>query len=96
MRKTYVTFVTRYPYLVLLLVGFTDAVYVTINAVRSYRTFSPLPAFPSRRLFSVALSLGLPPAVVNRHYFFVEPGLSSSSPKGNKAAARLSGSPIVQ
>ena len=61
-----------------------DGVYharsVTSSAVRSYRTFSPLPAHPfsaSGGLFSVALSLGLPPPGVTRHPDPVEPGLSS-------------------
>ena len=61
-----------------------DGVYharsVTSSAVRSYRTFSPLPAYPfsaSGGLFSVALSLGLPPPGVTRHPDPVEPGLSS-------------------
>ncbi len=61
-----------------------DGVYharsVTSSAVRSYRTFSPLPAYPfpaSGGLFSVALSLELPPPGVTRHPDPVEPGLSS-------------------
>ena len=45
-------------------------------AVRSYRTFSPLPP-ESGGLFSVALSLGSPPPGVTRHPDPVEPGLSS-------------------
>lgn len=37
-------------------------------------------------IFSVALSLGLPPAAVSRHRFFVEPGLSSRfAPRGRPA-----------
>ena len=42
---------------------------VTAVAVRSYRTISPLPV-PQRAIgcvFSVALSLGLPPVVVSHH-----------------------------
>ena len=62
-----------------------DGVYpaqpVASLAVRSYRTFSPLPVTPLKReaggLFSVALSLGLPPPGVTRHPDPVEPGLSS-------------------
>ena len=52
------------PYLVLLRVGFTLPRSVATRAVRSYRTFSPLPGSPGRtprilrRLFSVALSVG--------------------------------------
>jgi len=51
-------------------------------AVRSCRTVSPLPAGQCRQggLFSVALSLGLPPPGVTRHRVSVEPGLSSSAP----------------
>ena len=45
-------------------------------AVRSYRTFSPLP-IETGGLFSVALSLGSPPPGVTRHPDPVEPGLSS-------------------
>lgn len=51
-----------------------------MRAVRSYRTVSPL---PRGGLFSVALSLGLPPPEVIRHRVSVEPGLSSTA----KAAA---------
>jgi hypothetical protein len=43
---------------------------VTAVAVRSYRTISPLPVPPSAdigRVFSVALSLGLPPVAVSHH-----------------------------
>ena len=71
-----------------------DGVYhdrsVTSSAVRSYRTFSPLPAysFPaSGGLFSVALSLGLPPPGVTRHPDPVEPGLSSPRTARARAAA---------
>jgi len=57
-----------------------DGVYharsVTRPAVRSYRTFSPLPRMRGG-LFSAALSLGLPPPGVTRHPDPVEPGLSS-------------------
>ena len=79
--------------------GVCPATSVTRRAVRSYRTFSPLLAFPLRvrrssplrachaeaayaakagGLFSVALSLGSPPAAVSRHRSFKEPGLSST------------------
>ena len=71
-----------------------DGVYhahsVTSSAVRSYRTFSPLPAYPfsaSGGLFSVALSLGLPPPGVTRHPDPVEPGLSSPRTARARAAA---------
>src|SRR6185436_3020924 len=43
---------------------------VTRTAVRSYRTFSPLPPPVSRQfggVFSVALSLGSPPLAVSQH-----------------------------
>ena len=62
--------------------GACHAVYVTANAVRSYRTFSP---FPDRcrkgSLFSVALSLRSPSPDVIRHHYLLEPGLSSPPPK---------------
>ena len=64
--------------------GVCHTVYVAIDAVRSYRTLSPLPAIqqanlrnPAGGLLSVALSLGLPPPGVTRHRVPVEPGLSS-------------------
>ena len=63
-----------------------DGVYhaqpVASLAVRSYRTFSPLPASFQKGaggIFSVALSLRLPPPGVTRHPDPVEPGLSSPS-----------------
>ena len=56
-----------------------------MRAVRSYRTVSPL---PRGGLFSVALSLGLPPPEVIRHRVSVEPGLSSAE---NAAAIRPAG-----
>ena len=49
--------------------------HVTIPAVSSYLTFSPLPF--TRRLFSVALSLRFPSLDVIQHHCSVEPGLSS-------------------
>jgi hypothetical protein len=58
--------------------GVCRAVYVAVDAVRSYRTVSPLPQeSPEAVSFSVALSLGLPPPDVIRHRLPVEPGLSS-------------------
>ena len=60
--------------------GACHAAHVAMRAVRSYRTVSPLPC---GGLFSVALSLGLPPPEVIRHRVSVEPGLSSAA----KAAA---------
>ena len=75
--------------------GVYPAASVTRDAVRSYRTVSPLPpgpAFqrmPSGGLFSVALSLGSPPPAVSRHRIPVEPGLSSNA--CTSAVARPSG-----
>ena len=46
-----------------------------IEPVCSYHTFSPLPCYGG--LFSVALSLGLPPPGITWHCILVEPGLSS-------------------
>ena len=59
--------------------GVYPAILVTENAVRSYRTFSPLPLELSSNggFLSVALSLGSPPPAVNRHRVSMEPGLSS-------------------
>ncbi len=54
------------PYLVLLRAGFAVPRPVTSRAVRSYRTFSPLPA-EAGGIFSVALSMGShPPGVTWR------------------------------
>ncbi len=58
------------------------AVSVAGDAVRSYRTFSPLLAGAALAAaaggsFSVALSLGSPPPDVIRHRRSMEPGLSS-------------------
>jgi len=61
--------------------GVFRAVLVAKDAVRSYRTLSPLPCLSvSGRLgglLSVALSLGSPPPEVIRHRASMEPGLSS-------------------
>src|SRR5499427_7802117 len=60
--------------------GVCRAASVAGNAVRSYRTVSPLPRLNATRrggLFSVALSLGFPPPDVIRHRLSMEPGLSS-------------------
>ena len=62
--------------------GVCRAASVAGNAVRSYRTVSPLPRLNATRrggLFSVALSLGgsIPPPDVIRHRLSMEPGLSS-------------------
>jgi hypothetical protein len=58
--------------------GACRAVDVAANAVRSYRTLSPLPPMKGGGLLSVALSLGSPPAGVTRRHVVVEPGLSST------------------
>src|ERR1700746_1315552 len=60
--------------------GVCHAARVAAGAVRSYRTFSPLPQqYATRRggMFSVALSLGSRPPDVIRHRLSMEPGLSS-------------------
>src|ERR1700730_17388560 len=67
--------------------GACHAAHVAMRAVRSYRTVSPLPC---GGLFSVALSLGLPPPEVIRHRVSVEPGLSSTA----KAVAIRPAGPI--
>ncbi len=54
------------PYLVLLQVGFAVPRRVTTRAVRSYRTFSPLPRMRGG-IFSVALSVGSRPPGVTWH-----------------------------
>ncbi len=63
--------------------------------MRSYRTVSPLPSGtkPSGGLFSVALSLGSPPAAVNRHPVSTVPGLSSTSAFTGHNAPAGSGRP---
>jgi hypothetical protein len=53
-------------YLILLLMGFTLPLHIAANAVRSYRTFSPL---PEGGIFSVALSLRSLSLAVNQHHF---------------------------
>ena len=58
---------------------------VASSAVRSYRTFSPLPCIAGG-LFSVALSLELPPPDVIRHPDPVEPGLSSPCAKSTSSS----------
>ena len=59
--------------------GACRAVDVAADAVRSYRTLSPLPLMKRGGLLSVALSLGSPPAGVTRRHVVVEPGLSSTA-----------------
>jgi hypothetical protein len=62
--------------------GACRAAFLTVGAVVSYTTVSPLPSFAEASkggLFSVALSLELLPAGVTRRRIRVEPGLSSSA-----------------
>jgi len=65
------------PYLVLLRVGFTIATPVTSRAVRSYRTFSPLPTKHMGGFLSAALSVSSRPPGVTWRSDPLEPGLSS-------------------
>tara|TARA_B100000700_G_C15018695_1_gene844601 strand:- start:206 stop:427 length:222 start_codon:yes stop_codon:yes gene_type:complete len=55
--------------------GVYKTIFVTKNVVSSYLTFSPLPK--NGGIFSVALSLGLPPPDVIRLWCSDESGLSS-------------------
>src|SRR5262245_48588174 len=77
--------------------GVCRAASVAGDAVRSYRTLSPLPLRGRPRaggLLSVALSLGSPPAAVSRHRRSLEPGLSSTGrvwPRSLIARQRPSG-----
>ena len=74
--------------------GVYRAAAVAGDAVRSYRTVSPLPAARCRvtgGLISVALSLGSPPPAVSRHRFPVEPGLSSAVSRRQRPSGRLAG-----
>ena len=87
----------RLPYLALLQVGFAVAVDVATNAVRSYRTISPLPALlPALRRFAFCCTFrGLAPP---RRYLAprpAEPGLSSATqelPVKQRLPGRLSSS----
>jgi len=67
--------------------GACRAISVARNAVRSYRTLSPLPRACRGGLLSVALSLGSPPPGVTRHPVSMEPGLSSTARPGPAMAA---------
>ena len=75
--------------------GVYRAVPVTGNAVRSYRTLSPLPRKTRSKtnnaggLLSVALSLGSPPPGITRHRVSVEPGLSSTHLRGPRPSSHL-------
>jgi len=59
--------------------GVFPAIYVAINAVRSYRTISPLPrvCINLGGIFSVALSVGSRLPGITWHFYPMEPGLSS-------------------
>ncbi|CAA6605474.1 conserved hypothetical protein [Rhodospirillaceae bacterium LM-1] len=69
--------------------GVCPAAPVASRAVRSYRTFSPLPVLKPAVQLSVALSLGLPPPGVTRHRVSVEPGLSSPSLRWQRSPDHL-------
>jgi hypothetical protein len=71
----------RGPYLALLPVGL--AVPSLLPSPRWALTppFHPYSCQGKSGLFSVALSLGLPPPGVTRHRYFMEPGLSSRRPR---------------
>ena len=70
--------------------GVYRAVSVAGDAVRTYRTVSPLPARKrAGGLFSAALSLESPPPGVTRHRVSVEPGLSSPGTPRERPSGRL-------
>jgi len=72
-------FSPRRPYSVLLPVGFAVPLPLPVARCALTAPFHPCRAYATLRggLFSVALSLGLPPPDVIRHRMSVEPGLSS-------------------
>ncbi len=82
------------PYLVLHRMGFTKLPTSPSALVSSYLTFSPLPAVTEATrggLFSVALSLGLPPVPVKDH-----PALwSPDFPPPTVAKARVGGDHLI-
>jgi len=87
----------RLPYLALLQVGFAIAVAVATDAVRSYRTISPLPVpFPALRRFAFCCTFrGLAPP---RRYLAprpAEPGLSSATRENPWNSDCLAGSPAA-
>ena len=70
--------------------GACRAAFLTVGAVVSYTTVSPLLlAEASSGLFSVALSLKLPSAGVTRRRIRVEPGLSSKRLRAPRSSGRL-------
>ena len=81
LRRAVRTFARVLPYLVLLQAGFTVPRSVATRAVRSYRTFSPLPAPKCRRYIFCGTFHGL---ASSRRYLApcpMEPGLSSGALK---------------
>ena len=86
------SFSTMSSLLSLALSGVFQRSLLPIEPVCSYHTFSPLPCYGG--LFSVALSLGLPPPGVTWHCILVESGLSSL--KRVKAISRSSGNYNLQ
>ncbi|MEY2909353.1 MAG: hypothetical protein RLZZ602_1876 [Pseudomonadota bacterium] len=75
------------PYLVLLRVGFTIAAPVTSRAVRSYRTFSPLPTTrASGGFLSAALSVGSRPPGVTWHSNLWSPDFPPPALQSSEAA----------
>ena len=66
------------PYLILLPVGFALPPLLPEARCALTAPFHPYPRQAAGGLFSVALSLGLPPAAVSRHRVLLEPGLSST------------------
>jgi len=81
------SFSTMSPLLSLAPSGVFQRSLLPIEPVCSYHTFSPLPCYGG--IFSVALSLGLPPPGIIWHCILAEPGLSSL--KLIKATSHLSG-----
>ena len=70
--------------------GACRAAFLTVGAVVSYTTVSPLlSAEAASGLFSVALSLELLPAGVTRRRIRVEPGLSSRRLRTPRPSSRL-------
>ena len=70
-------------FLVLLRMGFTLLLFVTNKTVSSYLAVSSLPVTRAGGLFSVALSLESPRAVISRHPVPKKSGLSSQPIKGS-------------
>lgn len=83
--------------LVLLRMGFTLPATVTSAAVRSYRTFSPLPdplAGPSAVQLSVALSVGSRRPAVSRHSALWSPDFPPPCCHGSDDLSRFAGAII--